>query len=239
MSSFFPLCFLFYVGMTDKSNQNTKAKAAPTHYIFSGLPKDLSYKISDHKNELTVKIQGTPRPMYRHHARAYKTNRIQAYQPSQQNKNSFNRALKAATSLCPPHLFSPTSEAAVAIKLEFYFRRPQSHYVHTAHGLCVSPTAPTFVTKVPDVDNLTKLVLDALEGIVYDNDKCVSQIQAAKYWLYKPGDQFSISDSSHFSRFECTILKITQFKSNTYDSSCSCKSCSHHKNAQTKKRKKN
>jgi Holliday junction resolvase RusA-like endonuclease len=37
-------------------------------------------------------------------------------------------------------------------------------------------------TKKPDIDNLTKAILDALNGIAWNDDAQVAQITAKKVW---------------------------------------------------------
>jgi len=45
------------------------------------------------------------------------------------------------------------------------------------------------VTKTPDLDNLVKAVLDALDGIAYTNDRQVFSLKAAKVYGTTPGAQ--------------------------------------------------
>lgn len=40
-----------------------------------------------------------------------------------------------------------------------------------------------FPLKKPDVDNIAKVVLDALNGIAYDDDKQVQQVTCGKYYV--------------------------------------------------------
>lgn len=101
----------------------------------------------------------------------------------------------------------------------FYFNRPKSHYASETQ---VVLDAPKYVTKTPDVDNLVKLVLDSLQGVVYKDDKVVSVISAEKRWapfnaFYKDGH---------------TDLVIAQFKSfDMYEPRCMCASCDEKRSA--------
>lgn len=68
--------------------------------------------------------------------------------------------------------------SVVAVTAEFYFDRPQSHY--TKAGL--RETAVTGHTSRPDVDKLLRAVLDAMTGIVFQDDSQVRIVGAAKYY---------------------------------------------------------
>lgn len=66
----------------------------------------------------------------------------------------------------------------VSIAVEFYFDRPQSHY--TKAGL--RENAVTGHTSRPDVDKLLRATLDAMTGIVFQDDSQVRIVGAAKYY---------------------------------------------------------
>jgi Holliday junction resolvase RusA-like endonuclease len=61
------------------------------------------------------------------------------------------------------------------------FTPPASMSPAKRTNLCGAP-----VGKVPDWDNLGKLVSDALEGIAYENDRCVALGAVAKIWGMTP-----------------------------------------------------
>ena len=58
-------------------------------------------------------------------------------------------------------------EKACQVSLKFFFKRPKKD---KKDGF-PKRNAPRFVTKPPDLDNLGKLVLDALQPCVLGNDK--------------------------------------------------------------------
>ena len=79
--------------------------------------------------------------------------------------------------------------------------------------LVLCNNSPKFVLKNPDIDNLIKLILDAIQGIVCKNDNQVATVTASKLWLFsKPGTPHSKSDCDQ----ECVLLKIVEHKIN-YD----------------------
>jgi Holliday junction resolvase RusA-like endonuclease len=64
----------------------------------------------------------------------------------------------------------------VDMELVFLFPRPKGHY--GSRGL--RPSAPVYKTTKPDVDKLTRAVLDAITGIVIRDDAQVVQLRAIK-----------------------------------------------------------
>ena len=71
----------------------------------------------------------------------------------------------------------------IAIDIVFYFKRPKSHYVANKLEKGLKKSAPKYMTKKPDKDNLDKAVYDALTYInyIYD-DKLVCAGETIKYY---------------------------------------------------------
>jgi Holliday junction resolvase RusA-like endonuclease len=192
-----------------------KKKSQCASTVFTADPGNITVTSNRHRTTVYVKVNGTPRPQYRVHGYAKKTGGIKVFTPSSANQKSFRAAVSSALNkyqrrhnLSP--LFNTKLDAPIEIKLIFHFKRPKSHYVDG----CLLLDAPTFVTKVPDLDNIVKLVLDSLQGVVYTNDSVVSSIGCKKVW------------SDHRDVEEFTAVTITQFKDRTvYDPSCGCEQC--------------
>ena len=71
----------------------------------------------------------------------------------------------------------------VAIKVWFFIFRPQSDFIadDRTRGLKARALADTrFVTKVPDLDNYLKFILDCLTDLFYVDDKQVVSIKSYK-----------------------------------------------------------
>lgn len=66
----------------------------------------------------------------------------------------------------------------LGLSLRFLFRRPASH---VGRRLAVYP-AHRAAMPGPDIDKLTRAVLDALTGVLYDDDRRVVVIHARKCW---------------------------------------------------------
>jgi Holliday junction resolvase RusA-like endonuclease len=72
----------------------------------------------------------------------------------------------------------------VVIKAQFQIPRSLSHAKQTALVGCA-------VTKKPDADNIAKLVLDALNGVAYRDDKQVYSVSISK--VYANSDAVSVA----------------------------------------------
>lgn len=66
----------------------------------------------------------------------------------------------------------------VSISAEFFFDRPKSHYTTTG----LRTTAVNGHTGRPDVDKLLRAILDAMTGIVFEDDSQVRIDMAAKLY---------------------------------------------------------
>lgn len=65
----------------------------------------------------------------------------------------------------------------LTVFLEFSLTRPKSH----------PKTKPTYPTSRPDIDKLSRAVLDALTHIVFKDDSQVTSLSAVKRWGDPPG----------------------------------------------------
>jgi len=69
----------------------------------------------------------------------------------------------------------------VSVGITFWFPRPQAMQWKT------KPMLPVPKTTRPDIDNLSKSVLDALEGYAYDHDAQVVELRAVKWFVQGGG----------------------------------------------------
>lgn len=68
----------------------------------------------------------------------------------------------------------------VAVDLVFTVARPKGHWRTGRRSGELRPSAPATPTSNPDLDKLTRAVLDALTGTVFRDDAQVVDLQAAK-----------------------------------------------------------
>jgi len=79
-------------------------------------------------------------------------------------------------------------EGAVNMNIVYSFRRPKSLNKKERNEIDSGKSIPK--TTKPDIDNLTKAILDALNGIAWKDDAQVAQINIQKIWSTK--DQIEI-----------------------------------------------
>ena len=74
--------------------------------------------------------------------------------------------------------------AAVSLRCEFVFPRPQSHYGTGKNIAKLKPSAPRYHVKTPDVDKLVRGVADsigdAVARVLLNNDSQIVTLYAAK-----------------------------------------------------------
>ena len=76
-------------------------------------------------------------------------------------------------------------DTALAMHLEFYFKIPKSWSKEKKENI-------PHHTSIPDVDNLTKSIKDALNGIAYKDDSQVISVFARKQYGVKDGVMIDI-----------------------------------------------
>lgn len=77
-------------------------------------------------------------------------------------------------------------EGPLEVTLVFYFPRPKSHYGTGKNSEVLKPSAPVHHMQKPDVDNVCKSTLDAMNAVVYQDDKQVVRLRAQKEWAAQP-----------------------------------------------------
>ena len=110
-----------------------------------------------------------------------------AYVPKKHPIHNYRASVVAAFSKLNSTYRRPF-EGAISIGLTFWFPRTQAITWKTKPMLTLPKT-----TK-PDVDNLVKGVMDALEGHAYESDAAVVEVRALKW--YVPGDAGPRTDVS-------------------------------------------
>lgn len=74
----------------------------------------------------------------------------------------------------------------VEVHLIFNMPRPRSHYRTGRFAHLLRDTAPTYAHKRPDIDKLTRAVLDALKGVAWLDDAQVVRLDATKRYAQVP-----------------------------------------------------
>ena len=131
-------------------------------------------------------IHEDPIPLKRHKA-VRRGNFIKMYDPSCKDKKQF-------CALAIEHAPEEPIAEAIALSLVFTIKRPKSHYRAGKYSDILRDDAPIVHISKPDIDNLVKFVLDALNGAFWKDDTFVNEISASK-WYGKTG--------STAARIEC------------------------------------
>lgn len=74
-------------------------------------------------------------------------------------------------------------QGAVAVAIHAYYAIPESATVRNRERMMYGELAPL---KKPDLDNIVKIVLDALNGVAFADDKQVISISAGKHYSADP-----------------------------------------------------
>jgi Holliday junction resolvase RusA-like endonuclease len=72
-------------------------------------------------------------------------------------------------------------EIPVEVRLTAHYGRPASHFLKDG-GLSAAGRRALVPMKRPDLDNVVKLVLDALNGVAYADDSQVLRFTADRVW---------------------------------------------------------
>lgn len=128
---------------------------------------------------LSFRSIGKPMPLKRHRL----TRGKRMYDPSHQDKKNWMKSVKQY------HPIKPL-ESVLELKIIFFFRRPKSHYGTGKNSEILRKNAPKYMNRTPDIDNLVKFYLDAMNGIFFKDDRqIISLISEKRYCDAIPGEK--------------------------------------------------
>lgn len=208
--------------MSQKQASQPQSSAKQSNYAF-GQAGGTSWEVTAHTKSFKCRIDGIPRPQ----ARAFATTKgkgpkVRLWNPSKQQTDSFESCFKQALQSAQAENLFQKEGHPVKLSVKFYFSRPKKHYSYDGSDLKLSKNAPFYVPKKPDLDNLLKLVMDAIQGVCYANDCNVVHIDSAKLWnpcqLYYKSSQLVEG---------YTLIKVMEILDQTYTPGCTCLYCQH------------
>ena len=103
------------------------------------------------------------------------SNRV-VYDPSKKEKKEW---LKTVLAYIPKKPFA----GPLKINLEFFFPRPKNHFRTGKYKDLIKDKAPVIHTFMPDIDNLEKFVLDAMNEHFFEDDRQIVEISAHKEYI--------------------------------------------------------
>lgn len=123
--------------------------------------------------EVTFTIPGEPKGK----ARRVVTKKGQTYMPKEtENYVAFVREIYYFNKL-------PKLEGMIQVKINAYFKIPKSGSKKKKAKMASGEIRPT---KKPDIDNILKMVTDALNELAYDDDKQIVSALVEKYYSQDP-----------------------------------------------------
>lgn len=111
-------------------------------------------------DEFSLNIPMVPVPKGR--PRSTRSGHTYTPQKTRDAENTIREACRSAWRL-------PPFSGPLVVELEFYFAKPKTN--KTNHH-----------TQRPDADNLGKLVTDAMNGVIYNDDSQITKIISSKLW---------------------------------------------------------
>lgn len=136
--------------------------------------------------ELKLTILGTPKP--KQSARFYaKGNKVFSFQKKEVVENERNIAYDVKSQL--PICFKPFDEP---IGVEVLFVFPIKETFTKKQKQAIEEGAVVYKDTKPDVDNITKICLDAMQSVVYTNDSRICEYKATKIYGQIPRIEIKI-----------------------------------------------
>lgn len=80
---------------------------------------------------------------------------------------------------------------ALSVEIVFCMARPMGHWGKGKNAGKLVPTAPQYPATKPDIDKLVRTTLDAMTGLVFDDDSRISRLVATKEWA-RPGHEGAV-----------------------------------------------
>ena len=109
------------------------------------------------------------------------------YDPSKKDKDEF---IKMIDDMPLEKMTKP-----IKCSLNFYCKRPKSHYKTGKNAHILKETSPKYNTNNKDLDNMVKFVLDALNDKLYVDDSLIYEINCSK--LYSEGEGYIYMNFSY------------------------------------------
>lgn len=136
--------------------------------------------------DLEITVLGDPKAQGRPRA-AKRGKFIQVYDDPSSRKAKDN-LLAVIQSKAPAKPF----DCPLQVDLGFYMPRPKGHYGTGKNANRLKPTAPLLHTSRPDIDNLRKLVMDAMTGVFWRDDALVCKGTTVKEYSDRPRTEIRV-----------------------------------------------
>jgi Holliday junction resolvase RusA-like endonuclease len=143
---------------------------------------------------IVIDVLGTPAP--KGSSRAFINKKtgaaIVAPSGSQTNKDklaNWNSAVRAAAAEFVGDIEAPPFvKVPISVFIMFRMARLPSHWGSGKNAGRLKPSAPKYPSGKPDIDKLARTTLDALTGIVFDDDSRIAKLKLDKVYA-APGEE--------------------------------------------------
>ena len=134
--------------------------------------------------DICLVVLGKPKqqPRHRHYTRGKFTG---TYDPAQKDKFNF---LLTVQNNAPKKPF----DEPLRVDIDCYFSRPKCHYGTGKNRGIIKKSSPRFHTVKPDIDNLRKFVMDALNKVFWRDDSIICEGTTRKFYSEKPRTEIKI-----------------------------------------------
>ena len=78
-------------------------------------------------------------------------------------------------------------EIPVAVRVTAFYSRPKDHILSDGVSLSAKGKRGPVPMRTPDLDNVVKLALDALNGVAFRDDRQVQSVEATRWWAGDDG----------------------------------------------------
>lgn len=136
-------------------------------------------------SEHRIVVLGVPKAQKRH-----RTGKFCRYDPSKEDKKCFAACVQQDAPSLP-------LDCPLLVKIEFYFAYKKIHYRTGCYSNQLREDIPIWYTNKPDIDNLVKFVMDALNTIYWKDDKQIVHVVASKQYSEKPRTEILIKTSEN------------------------------------------
>ena len=133
---------------------------------------------------INIRILGNPKPQPRH--RHFRRGSFSGtYDPAKNDKASF---LQIVLEHAPEKPFT----CGLCVDLDFYFSRPKNHYGTGKNKNKLKSSAPVNHTTRPDIDNLRKFVMDAMNKVFWRDDSIICEGHTRKMFSGTPRTEIAV-----------------------------------------------
>jgi len=96
-------------------------------------------------------------------------------------------------------------EGPIMASFIYWHKRPKNHYRTGKFSDKLKATAPKVKASMPDLDNLDKLLMDAMQGILFKDDKQIVIKWSGKFYNKRPGTSVILEELDGDSQEQYTF----------------------------------